>query len=60
MRVYVLGVLGRKLEAAAEAAAFLKLFPNFSFSRWLAGQKRGGRLALFDWREVLWEAGIHN
>jgi adenylate cyclase len=58
MRVYVLGALGRKPDAAAEAGAFLKLYPDFSFSRWSARQKRRGRPTRSDWRDVLREAGI--
>ena len=60
MRIYLLGALGRKPEAADEAGAFLKLYPDFSFSRWSARQKRRGRPARSDWREILREAGISN
>ena len=58
MRVFVLGTLDRRADAAADAEEFLSLYPNFSFSRWSARQGRRGRPERLDWKAILSAAGI--
>ncbi|MDE0809111.1 MAG: hypothetical protein OSB69_07240 [Alphaproteobacteria bacterium] len=58
MRVFVLGTLDRRADAAADVEEFLILHPNFSFSRWSARQGRRGRPERLDWKAILSAAGI--
>ena len=58
MRIYLLELLDRPEEAQREALALLDLHPDFTLSRWRAGQTDPGHYDDVKWEPALRAAGI--